>query len=139
MLRKVLNIAFGPQIAKSLLGHLPAVSPRVAALRAERDLIAKEALVGAWVLGDVPAGHTRSFFCLDTHTWVWNEQWHAEDGSLKTMHVQYDVRPDGILKRIDGGHPLRVTGDELRNFDTAVTQYYYQVSSQVYGRTVATA
>lgn len=139
MLRKILNIALGPQLTNSLIGKVPKLPTGNQHKKLERDLIAREAEVGAWVLGDIPAGHSRSFFCLDTHTWIWNEQWHDQTGNVQTMHVQYDVRPDGILKRVNGGAPLRVDGQELRNFDHAVTQYYHHVSSKVYGRTVATA
>lgn len=139
MLRKGLEIVIGAPLANQLLGHVPKPSVVNKRRKLERDLINQEAKIGAWVLGDIPEGHTRSFFCLDSHTWIWNEQWYDNDKKLHTMHIQYDVRSDGILKRINGGDPVRVTGQELLNFDRAVTQYYHHVSAQVYGRSVAVA
>lgn len=139
MLRKVLNVILGKSVVDHIYGTMPQISPAHRYARVERDLIAKEAEVGAWVLGDVPAGHTRKFFCLDSHTWIWNEQWTDQTGKHRTSHVQYDVRSDGILKRVNGGSASRLTGQELVNFDTAVTRYYHEVATRVYGRTVATA
>lgn len=139
MLHKILELALGKQLADSLVGKLPTQSTQHAYAKAERNLIAKEAAVGAAVLGPVAAGRTRQFFCLDSHTWIWNEQWHDETGRLKSFHVQYDVRPNGILKRTNGGTPSLLTGQELVNFDKAVERYYHEVSAQVYGRAVAVA
>ncbi|MBP9738709.1 hypothetical protein KBD20_03400 [Candidatus Saccharibacteria bacterium] len=139
VLRKVLNVILGKQITDSIYGGLPQFNGTHHYSRIERDYIAKEAEVGAWVLGDIPAGHTRKFFCLDTHTWVWHEQWTDQEGNVRTSHVQYDIRTDGILKRVNGGSSSKLSGQELINFDLAVTRYYHEVSSRVYGRTVATA
>lgn len=140
MLRKILNLALGEHLVDALVGKLPSTnnSNSHAYAKAERQLISQEAAIGAAVLGPVSTGRTRQFFCLDSHTWVWNEQWYDQAGKLQSFHVQYDVRPNGILKRLNGGTPSLVSGQELKNFDMAVERYYYAVSSQVYGRKFAT-
>lgn len=139
MLRKVLSIVLGPHLTDAIIGKLPSQTAMHLYAKAERELIAQEAAVGAMVLGPITAGRTRQFFCLDAHTWVWNEQWHDEQGKAQSFHVQYDVRPNGIVKRLNGGSPSLVSGQELVNFDQAVERYYYEVSARVYGRAVATA
>lgn len=139
MLRKALDIILGRQATDYLIGAIPQFNGVHHYSKIERDIIAREAEVGASVLGAIPAGHQRQFFCLDSYTWVWNEQWVDADGKQRIYNVQYDVRPDGILKRVNGGSPSKLSNQELQNFDQAITRYYHEVSSIVYGRTVATA
>ena len=138
MLRKTLDIVLGRQAADYLLGAMPQFGGNQYQ-KIEREMIAKEAVVGATVLGQAPAGHTRQFFCLDNHTWIWNEQWIDTHGKQRSHQVQYDVRPDVILKRINGGSPLKLGDQELINFDQAVSRYYHEVATKVYGRSVVTA
>lgn len=139
MLRKTLDLVLGRQVTDYIMGAIPQFNGAHRYNKTERDMIAKEAQVGASVLGQVPAGHTRQFFCLDSHTWIWNEQWIDQSGKQRVLNVQYDVRPDGILKRVNGGSPSKLGQQELNNFDQAIQKYYHEVSKRVYGRSVATA
>lgn len=139
VLRRTLDIIFGRQVTDYLMGAIPQVSGAHQYSKIERDIIAREAAVGASVLGPIPAGHQRQFFCLDSHTWIWNEQWINSEGKQCMYNVQYDVRPDGILKRVNNSSPIKLGDQELQNFDQAITRYYHEVSSKVYGRTVAAA
>lgn len=138
MLRRTLDTILGRQVTDYLMGAIPQFNGTHHYSRIERDLISREASVGATVLGPIPAGHQRQFFCLDSYTWVWNEQWIDSEGKQRVYNVQYDVRPDGILKRVNGGSPSKLGPKELQNFDQAISRYYQEVSSKVYGRTVAT-
>lgn len=139
MLRRTLDIILGRQVTDYLMGAIPQFSDahQYKYSKIERDIIAREAAVGASVLGPIPAGHQRQFFCLDSHTWIWNEQWISSEGKQCMYNVQYDVRPDGILKRVNNSSPIKLGDQELQNFDQAITRYYHEVSAKVYGRTVA--
>ncbi|MCA9309468.1 hypothetical protein KC973_03755 [Candidatus Saccharibacteria bacterium] len=136
MLRKTLDIILGKDLAQKVYGTVPTFTANQQYNRLERQLIDHEAAIGARILGPTPAGRQRQFFCMDSHTWIWHETWRDEKGKAHAQHVQYDVRHDSILKRVNGGSPRRVTGQELRNFDYAVSRYYQEVASEVYGRTV---
>lgn len=137
MLRKTLDIILGKDLAQKVYGSVPTFNANQQYTRLEKQLIDQEAAIGARILGPVPAGRQRQFFCMDSHTWIWHETWRDERGKVRAQHVQYDVRHDGILKRVNGGSPRRVTGQELENFDAAVSRYYHEVASEVYGRAVA--
>lgn len=137
MLRKTLDMILGRDLAKKVYGTVPAFTANQQYSKLEKQLINHEAAIGARILGPAPDGRQRQFFCMDSHTWIWHETWRDEKGRVRTQHVQYDVRHDSILKRINGGSPRRVVGQELHNFDAAVSRYYHEVASEVYGRAVA--
>jgi len=94
------------------------------------NLIRKEAVIGARLFGETPANVSRSFFCLDEHTWVWHENIKKSDG-LKTNIIRYEVQPDRIVKVIKGNRYLLSDG-EKRNFYNAVTSYRTKVFSELY-------
>lgn len=137
MLRKALGLIMGtPQ------GVIPTVSsPQMSAHRRatkERDLIRKESKIGATLLGKIPTGHHREFFCLDEHTWVWYEEWFdSTEKMTKTMNVHYDFQPRGVLKIVDGIPTGYVVGAELKHLLETIRTYYKRVSQEVYGQTAA--
>jgi hypothetical protein len=102
---------------------------------AYRNLIRREAVIGGTLFGAVPAGHTREFFCLDEHTWVWHETWVDKAGVRQSRNTHYSVRPSGIVKTANGGqsyHSLSPT--ELKNFTNAVKQYHHKVVATLYSQ-----
>lgn len=97
-----------------------------------RELIRREAAVGGRLFGPVPAGHTRQFFCLDEHSWVWHEEWIDENGQHQSITTRYEVRPSGILKT-QGNQPYHyVDLDEANNLIEAMKLYGQIVPREVY-------
>lgn len=108
---------------------LPKIAPRNNAKRRatiERDLIRKEAQIGASVFGPVPKGHIRQFFCLDAHTWVWHEEW-SDSGQKQVVTTRYNVRPNGILKSQNGQPYQPLTPKETHNLRQAAHLYRQKV------------
>lgn len=98
----------------------------------EHKLMSREAQLGGTLFGEVPAGHRREFFCLDTHTWVWYEEWVDEHGITKSQTTRYDVHPDKIVKAQNGQY-YRVEQEEARHFFQAVELYKERVMPELYG------
>jgi hypothetical protein len=99
------------------------------------QLIHQEARIGSSVLGEVPAGHQREFFCLDKNTWVWSEQWYDQQAKMsRHMNVRYEFQPHGVLKIVDEIPRGYVTGKELKNLVTAIKTYTNRVAVEVYGQ-----
>lgn len=97
---------------------------------AELKLIRYEAEIGGQLFGPVPAGHHRQFFCLDTHTWVWYEEWKDSEGKRQSVTTRYEVRPNGILKAQDGQGYRRLSRDEALNLYNATELYRQRVGAQ---------
>lgn len=98
-----------------------------------RELLRREAEVGGQLFGPVPPGHSRQFFCLDKHSWIWHEQWTDELGQTRHLTTRYEVRGSGILKA-QGDQPYHYTAlDEAKNLVAAIKLYNRQVPAQVYG------
>src|SRR5688500_2727946 len=73
-----------------------------------KALIHHEAKIGGKLFGEVQKGTRRDFFCLDSHTWVWHEEWtDAKTRKRRIMTTRYDIRPDGVLKS-QGGQSYRM-------------------------------
>ncbi len=98
----------------------------------ERDLILRESKIGSTLLGQIPEGHRREFFCLDDKTWVWHEEWMDEGGRSQTMTTRYEVRPNGVMKIQDGHKYTYITGQELHNLANACKLYYQHVTTKLY-------
>lgn len=106
----------------------------------ERKMMRREAKIGGTVLGTVPEGHTREFFCLDRYTWVWYEEWFDDVArQRRSMTVQYEVQHRGVLKQVDGNPQGYLHGAELENLLRAMQLYYKRIATEVYGRQLATA
>ncbi len=105
------------------------ISQRGAERRAKamRSLIHREARIGGQLFGPVAPGTRREFFCLDSRTWVWHEEWTDASGKHHVKTTRYDVRPNGILKS-QGHHSYQaLSRQELANFKQAVTLYLERV------------
>jgi hypothetical protein len=100
----------------------------------ERQLIKAESKIGGTLFGPVPEGHRREFFCLDSKTWVWHEEWTDEKGRTQSITTRYEVRPNGVMKIQDGHRYSYITGTELHNLAQACKHYYHQVANSVYGK-----
>jgi hypothetical protein len=98
----------------------------------ERELIEIESEIGRHIFGPIEKGHSREFFCLDKHTWVWHEEWVDEQKNKQSRTTRYEVHENGILKVRDGGHYQYLEDQELQNFGLAVRMYYEQVMRGIY-------
>ncbi len=96
-----------------------------------RKLMRHEARLGGTVFGPIPDGHRREFFCLDSRTWVWHEEWRDNAGQHRIRTTRYDIRPDGILKSQNGQYK-RVKPAEAQRFYDATQQYFALVNHQIY-------
>ncbi len=92
-------------------------------LAAERALIDAESQYGRLLFGNIKPGHTREFFCLEKNVWIW-----YEDGRM----IRYEVRQDGVYKKVDSGPYVKISGAELWNFQNAVKTYSQIVKKNVY-------
>lgn len=100
-----------------------------------KELIRLESEIGSKLFGEIPAGHRREFFCLDSRTWVWHEEWSDTlDGHTQSQTVRYEVRDNGILKSVNGQDYAWVPADEAENLAHAAVLYHQYVSAQVYGK-----
>lgn len=97
-----------------------------------RNLIRHEAKIGGELFGPVAEGGRREFFCLDEHTWIWHEEWVAQDGNRRYKTTRYDVRPGSILKAQDGQHYQQVTAEEAERLMHAATMYEARVKQELY-------
>ena len=96
-----------------------------------RKLIRHEAKIGGTLIGPVPQGGRREFFCLDEHTWVWHEEWLDQNGQHQAATTRYDLRPNGILKSQNGQYkPL--TRPEAVNLRNAAVMYRDKINSELY-------
>ena len=98
----------------------------------ERELITLESEIGAELFGPVEKGRHREFFCLDTKTWIWHEEWTDEKRHIQTNTIRYEINDQGILKVQEGARYSYLVGDELRNFVMATRLYYERVAREIY-------
>lgn len=112
------------------LPFLPKIFPRDPAQRQaelERQLIHQEAEIGGKIFGPLQKGHTRQFFCLDEHTWIWHEEW-IEKGQRKVVNTRYEVRPNGVIK-VQNGRSSQLTAAEAQHLYKAVDIYQQKVDA----------
>lgn len=111
----------------------PDILGRPVSTLSERDLIKLESEIGRDLFGPIPEGHSRDFFCLDTDTWVWQEEWHDEKtGAVKQVITRYEVQPNGVLKVQTDHEYSYVDGVELTNLAIAIRLYYERTMRAVY-------
>lgn len=101
------------------------------------NLIRHEARIGGEVLGPVPAGHRREFFCLDERTWVWHEEWLDAKNQQHVRTTRYDVRPDGVLKA-QNGHYKKLSKDEALRLRRAAHLYVDRINREMYNGLIVT-
>lgn len=100
----------------------------------ERELIQLESEIGGRLFGEIPAGHRREFFNLDTKTWIWHEEWIDEAGKKQQLTTRYEVTDKGILKAQAGPRYTYIEGQELENLQVATQLYHEQVVRAIYRR-----
>lgn len=100
------------------------------------NLIRHEAKIGGQILGPVPAGHRREFFCLDERTWVWHEEWLDNKSQKHIRTTRYDVRPDGVLKAQSGQYQ-KLTRSEALRLRQAANTYIDRVNREMYNGAIA--
>lgn len=97
-----------------------------------RSLIRHEAKIGGTLFGPVPENGRREFFCLDTRTWVWHEEWVDKQGQHQSKTTRYDVRPSGILKAQEGNQYQHVNSEEAQHLYQAAKLYVQRVDQELY-------
>jgi hypothetical protein len=107
-------------MAKGILGLLLPKSQEQLRAEAHTAILRKSAQIGGTVFGPVPKGARREFFCLDTHTWIWHEEWTDEKKTYHARTTRYDVRPHGIFKAQDGQPYRPLSPEEAFNLYYAV-------------------
>lgn len=100
----------------------------------ERDLIRLESEIGSQIFGALPHGHRREFFCLDSTTWIWYEEWYDENRRFQTSTIRYEINQNGVLKVQEGARYSYLDGQEYEHFAMAMKMYFEQVMRRVYGR-----
>lgn len=127
-------------LIKQAMSLLVGDSPRRTSKRplkklTDHQLIKLESEIGRTLFGEIPAGHSREFFCLDPETWIWYEQWKDENGKQQSHTIRYEVHPNGILKVQDGGRNYSfLEGQELKNLALATRMYQERVMRELYKR-----
>lgn len=90
---------------------------------AQRRLINAESALGRSIFGPLRAGQQREFFCLKPNVWLW-----YSDGTT----IRYEVRKEGVFKKVDHGHYHEISGLELKNFQNAARAYLQLVKTRLY-------
>lgn len=97
------------------------------------DLVNAESEIGRTLFGPIPAGYQREFFEHRKNVWIWHESYVDAAGVAHEMTVRYEVRPNGVFKKVSGVEPLiRLQGAELDNFREAARRYLALVKQKLY-------
>lgn len=114
--------------------HLPAfnvATPSKSRLNLD-DLINAESALGRTIFGPIPAGHQREFFTAKKNVWIWHENWTDAVGNIKDLTIRYEVRPDGVFKKVGESGYKRINGAELDNFRKAAKTYLSLAKENLY-------
>ena len=90
---------------------------------AESDLINAESALGRTIFGAIPNGHNREFFHHQKNIWIWHEN---------DTTIRYEVRPQGVFKKVANSKYREITGSELENFLKATKTYLNLVKTKLY-------
>lgn len=96
------------------------------------DLINAESRLGSTIFGPVPEGHRREFFHDHDNIWIWHESWTDSKHRLRQTTIRYEVRPDGVYKKVSAGLYIRLTSAELANFRQATRTYLKLIKQHLY-------
>ena len=96
------------------------------------ELVNAEGELGRTLFGPIPEGHQREFFMRKTNAWVWYERYRDAAGVMQELVISYDVRPNGVYKKVGNGNFQKITGSELDNFRVAAKNYLQLVKSRLY-------
>lgn len=96
------------------------------------DLINAESALGRTLFGPIPAGRQREFFKSKDNVWIWHENWTDEMGNLQNMTIRYEVRPEGVYKKVADAGYVQISGEELDNFRKVAKNYLELVKTKLY-------
>lgn len=96
------------------------------------ELINAESSLGRTIFGPIPEGHQREFFESKKNVWIWHESFTDKQGIFRAMTIRYEVKPNGVFKRVDRGNYQRIEGQELDNFRKAAHSYLSLVKAKLY-------
>ncbi len=96
------------------------------------DLVNAESELGRTLFGPIPLGHQREFFEHKKNIWIWHESWSDDAGVSHGTTIRYEVRPEGVFKKVAGEKYQKLEGEELKNFCNAVRSYFKLVKTKLY-------
>lgn len=102
-------------------------------LEMEKRLMRHEAELGGKLFPiEDPRVTRREFFCLDENTWVWHEEAKTDNGEESVYTTRYDVRPDRVVKSLNGQGYQALSRDEAKHLLKAVKLYRERVLKKLY-------
>ena len=101
-------------------------------LRNDDELINAESALGRTLFGVIPAGHQREFFRDKKNIWIFHESWTELDQD-KSITIRYEVREDGVYKKIQGAGYVKLEGLELETFAETLRSYLKLCKQNLYG------
>ena len=110
----------------SLLNNL-----KVRRTKTLEDKINAESELGRTIFGPIPAGHQREFFEHKKNLWIWHESW-FDSGVHHEITLRYEVRPDGVFKKMNNSPYYKLKGAELQNFLSATRKYLELIKTNLY-------
>ncbi len=96
------------------------------------DLINAESELGRTLFGPIPVGHQREFFEHKKNIWIWHESWVDDSDTVHDLTIRYEVKPDGVFKKIAGQKYEKLEGAELCNFRLAAKSYLNLIKTKLY-------
>ena len=96
------------------------------------NLINAESELGRTLFGPIPEGHQREFFEHKKNVWIWHDGWLDEKGELQGVTIRYEVKPEGVYKKVAGKPFQRIGGEELDNFRRAAKMYLSLIKANLY-------
>lgn len=96
------------------------------------NLINAESELGRTLFGPIPEGHQREFFEHKKNVWVWHDGWFDEVGKPHGTTIRYEVKPEGVFKKVAGQPYARIEGEELDNFRKAARMYLKLIKTNLY-------
>ncbi|MBQ3473929.1 hypothetical protein IJH24_00655 [Candidatus Saccharibacteria bacterium] len=107
-------------------------NPRYSNKLSYDDLVNAESELGRTLFGPIPVGHNREFFKHKGNVWIWHEDWSDAFGKIQDMTIRYEVRPEGVFKKVTGAPYVKIKGAELENFCQAAKNYLELVKTKLY-------
>ena len=115
----------------SLDSILNSFKPRKYLTKTIEDKINAESELGRTIFGPIPAGHQREFFEHKKNIWIWHESW-LDSGQNQEITIRYEVRPNGVFKKVNGSPYYKLEGAELSNFVQATRRYLELIKTELY-------
>ena len=64
--------------------------------------------------------------------WIWHDGWFDEVGKMHGTTIRYEVKPEGVFKKVAGEPYIRIDGEELDNFRNAAKMYLNLIKENLY-------